>query len=101
MEVPGFFKQEIIVYYEAKSPYCTNPVTSGPAGSVGPERANATLRSLCAVTKGIFTAVAVASTILGAVPVGVDGNKVIDALGLVSKNILMMGEHTQTPTSSK
>jgi len=30
----------------------------------------------------MFTAVAVASTILGAVPVGVDGNKVIDALFL-------------------
>jgi len=30
----------------------------------------------------MFTAVAVASIILGAVPVGVDGNKVIDALFL-------------------
>lgn len=30
----------------------------------------------------MFTAVAVASTVLGAVPVGVDGNRIIDALFL-------------------
>ena len=37
----------------------------------------------------MFTAVAVASTILGAVSVGVDGNKVIVALSFVSRKTRM------------
>ena len=61
-------------------------MTSGAAGKIGPDRANATLCLIRAGSKGTFTAVAVASTILGAVPVGVDGNNVIDALFLVSRN---------------
>lgn len=57
-------------------------MTSGAAGKVGPDRANATLCLLCARSKGMFTAVAVASTTLGAVSIGVDGDRVIDALFL-------------------
>ena len=57
-------------------------MTSGAAGKTNPDRANATLCLSRAESMGKFTAVAVASTILGAVPVGVDGNKVIDALFL-------------------
>ena len=57
-------------------------MTSGAAGKISPDRANATLWLIRAESKGMFTAVAVASTILGAVPVGGDGNKVIDALFL-------------------
>lgn len=65
-----------------KIPYYTRPVTSGAAGKISPDRANATLCLIRTDSKGMFTAVAVASTILGAMPVGVDGNKVIDALFL-------------------
>lgn len=57
-------------------------MTSGVAGKVGPDRANAMLCLIRAGSKGMFTAVAVASIILGAVPVGVDGNKAIDTLFL-------------------
>ena len=71
---------------KTKRPYYTRPVTSGAAGKVGPDPATANPR-LCLIgagSKNIFTAVAVASTRLGAVAVGVDGNKVVDALFYVS-----------------
>lgn len=57
-------------------------MTSGAAGKTGRDRANATLSLIRAGSEGMFSAVAVASTILGADPVGVDGNKVIETLTL-------------------
>ena len=93
-------------YEEAQILYYTRLVTSGAAGKIGPDRANATLCLIRAGSKGMFTAVAVASTILGVVPVGVDGNKVIDVLFLSAgmtriKVSITVAERTQRSTSSR
>ena len=93
-------------YEEAKILYYTRLVTSGAAGNIGPDRANAMLCLTRTGSKGVFTAVAVASTILGVILVGLDGNKVIDALFLSAgmtrmKVSITMAKRTQRSMSSR
>ena len=75
-------------------PYYAGLMTSGAAGTISPNRANATLCLTRTESKGMFSAVTVVAIILGAVSVSVDSSKVIVALSLISKK-------TRTKVSSQ